>query len=390
MRKHNDLFIADSLDLSGVFDPLLFERGYNTEGDVLTQTLDGRDLNSIWTEFNQTLGAWNAGRSLLVSALSFNVSAPVEDVPQVSNVDFEEATEFGVPVGVRGADFFSLGYDFKWYDVAARFTWKFLAEATAGQVESVHQTVLEADNRLVFTKVLRSIFNNVNRTADIRGQAFNVYALYNNDGTTPPPYEDTTHASTHNHYLVSGGATVVSGDLDDMEEQLVHHGYGRQAGSQMVLMVNRVQLAVIRTFRVASGDTYDYVPAAGGAPWLLPTNTGGPVFPQGGAIPSQVNGLDVSGAYGPWLIVESGYIPSGYMLGFASGGSNNAGNLVGIREHSNAALRGLRIVKGREPDYPLIDSYYNRGFGTGIRQRGAGVVMQVKASGSYDIPAAYA
>ena len=27
--------------------------------------------------------------------------------------------------------YFSLAYDFKWYDVATRFTWKFLAEATA-------------------------------------------------------------------------------------------------------------------------------------------------------------------------------------------------------------------------------------------------------------------
>jgi hypothetical protein len=52
-------------------------------------------------------------------------------------------------------------------------------------------------------------------------------------------------------------------------------------------------------------------------------------------------------------------------------------------------LRGLRLVKGAVPDYPLIDSYYQRGFGTGVRQRGGGVVMQVTASGTYTIPAAY-
>lgn len=376
-----------TLDLSKLLPD--FDQGFNTEGDVLTQTLDGRDLNEIWTEFNQTLLAWNQGRDTLVAALTFAVSAPVEDVPQVANVDFEEASEFGVPKGVRGGDYFSLGYDFKWYDVGSRFTWKFLAEATSGQVDSVHNAVLEADNRLLFNKVMRSIFNNVNRTADIRNQSFNVYALYNNDGTVPPPYEHETHTSSHNHYLASGAGTVDSGDLDAMEEHLVHHGYGAQAGAQMILMVHRTQLATIRTFRVADGDSYDFIPGAGQAPWLLPTNTGGPVFPQGSAVPSQVNGMPVAGAYGPWIIIESGYIPTGYMLGFASGGMNNAGNLVGLREHQNAALRGLRIVKGREPDYPLIESYYNRGFGTGIRQRGAGVVMQITA-GSYTIPAAYA
>lgn len=377
--KHERIYIADLLDLPE------FERGFNTEGDVLTQTIDGRDLNDIWSEFNDTITQWNAGRNALVSALTFNVVNPVEDVPQASTADFEEASEFGVPQSIRGAAYFSLGYDFKWYDLAVRFTWKYLAEATAGQVESLHQMALEADNRLMFNKVMKSIFDNTNTTTDIRGQAFNVYRLYNADGTVPPDYEHETFDGNHTHYLASGAATIDSGDLDAMEEHLVHHGYGKQAGAQMILMVNRQELATIRGFRVASGDSYDFVPAGGQAPWLLPTNTGGPVFPQGSAIPSQINGLDVVGAYGPWLIVESGYIPAGYTLGFASGGANNAGNLVGVREHQNAALRGLRIVKGREPDYPLIDSYYNRGFGTGIRQRGAGVVMQITA-GSYTVP----
>jgi hypothetical protein len=378
-----------AMDLRQMFALPEYERGYNTEGDVLTQTIDGRLLNDIWNDFQQSLLQWNAGRNQMVSALSFPVTAIVEDVPQTSIIDFEVATEFGEPVGVRGASYFSLGFDFEWYDVAARFTWKYLAEASSGQVDSVHNMILEADNRLQFVKVLKAIFNNVNRTATIRGQNFNVYALYNNDGTVPPPYINNTFLSTHNHYVTSGAATIDSGDMDQMETLLTEHGYGRLQGSQMIMLVNRAQLVTIRTFRVATGASYDYVPASGGVPWLLPTNTGGPVFPQGGAIPAEVNGLKVSGAYGPWLIVESDYMPAGYILGFASGGDNNAGNLVGIREHQNPALRGLRLVKGRTPDYPLIDSFYNRGFGTGIRQRGAGAVMQITASGTYTIPAAY-
>jgi hypothetical protein len=367
-----------------------YSRGTNTEGDVLTQTIDGRDLNEVWNDFQASLSAWNIGRSALVSALTFPVGTPVEDVAQLAMEDFEEASEFGEPKGIGGGDFFSMGYDFKWYDIATRFTWKFLAEAGASQVESVHNQVLEADNRLVFNKVMKSIFSNVNRTADIRGNAYNVYAFYNNDGTTPPAYKADTFSSTHDHFLVSGGAAVVSADLDDMEEHLVHHGYGRQAGATMILMVNRAQLAVIRSFRVSTGASYDFIAGAGQAPWLLPTNTGGVVVPQGGAVPANINGLPVAGVYGPWLVVEESYVPAGYMVGFATGGELAATNPIGMREHQNAALRGLRLVKGKEADYPLIDSFYNRGFGTGIRHRGAGVVMQVKASGSYEIPASYA
>jgi hypothetical protein len=373
------------------FDTLLpaGARGYNTEGDVLTQTIDGRDLNSMWADFQQAVSAWNEGRSQLVSALTFNVTQPIEEVPQLAMDDFEEASEFGEPKSIRGGSYFALGYDFKWYDIAARFTWKYLAEATAGQVESVHNMVLESDNRLIFQKVLKAIFNNVNRTANIRGNNYNVYPFYNNDGTTPPPYANNTFTSTHQHYITSGAATVDGQDLVDLETLLSEHGYGKLQGSQLILLVNRAQMATIRSFRVSTGSPFDFIAAAGGAPWLLPTSTSGPVFPQGGAVPAEVNGLKVSGAFGPWLIVEHDYIPAGYMVGFATGGANNATNPVGVREHANAALRGLRLVKGRTADYPLIDSFYNRGFGTGIRQRGAGAVMQITASASYTVPAAY-
>lgn len=374
-------------DLRSAFDlslPPVADRGTNAEGDVLTQTIDGRDLNKIWADFQKLLSAWNEGRSRLVSLLTFPVTSPIEDVPQIATGDFEEASEFGEPKGIRGGEYFSLGYDFKWYDLAVRYTWKYLAEATAAQVESLANMALEADNRLVFGKVLKAIFNSAARTADIRGQSVSVYPFYSNDGTVPPDYKTNTFSSSHNHYVVSGGATVDSGDLDAMEAHLVEHGYGKQAGATLILLANRAQMAVIRNLRVATGAAYDFIPSANLPAFLLPGQG-----VQGGLPPTSYGGLDVSGSYGPWIVIEEDYIPSGYLLGFATGGDQQATNPVGIREHQNSGLRGLRLVKGRTPDYPLIDSFYNRGFGTGVRHRGAGVVMQIKASGTYDIPAAY-
>ena len=67
----------------------------------------------------------------------------------------------------------------------------------------------------------------------------------------------------------------------------------------------------------------------------------------------------------------------------------NASNPVGFRQHSNASLRGLRLLSGAQHDYPLVDSFYQRGFGTGVRHRGAGVVMQITA-GAFAVPAAFA
>lgn len=379
---------SSNVDLArlGIFSGIAGgDQGTNAEGDVLTQTIDGRDLNDLWSEFQETMRLQNAQRTALVDFLTFGVSEPVEDVPQWSGADFEKASEFGEPKGLRGAGFFSLGYTFEDFDLAARFTWKFLRDATAQQVESVNALAIEADNRLLFLEVMRTIFNVNNLEVDINQRAYPVYRFYNNDGTTPPTVKLTSFTNTHTHYLTSGAAVVDSVDLDDMVDHLQHHGYTPDSGVNLVVMVNKQQGRTIRTFRIANGASWDFVPATGGPAMWTPGQgiTGTQVGPE-------LSGLTVIGSYGHLVVVEEDYIPPGYMFAFVTGGRDNLRNPVGFREHRNAAFRGLRLVKGRTPDYPLIDSFYQRSFGTGIRQRGAGVVMQVTANANYAAPAVYA
>lgn len=361
--------------------------GYNAAADLVTQTIDGFDLNSLWTEFQQTMAVQNAQRQTMVNFLTFGVTNPQERVPQVNSGKFERASEYGEPRGIRpAAGYFNLGYDFDWYDLAARFTWKFLAEAPASQVEAINSMAITADNELVFGKVMDALFQNANREADINGvQDVPVYALYNADGTVPPSYKSNTFDGTHTHYMVSGAAALVSGDIDDMYENLRHHGYSFENGTRVLMLVNSAQSAPIRTFRVATGAAWDFIPAAGAPGLFLPRDQA--LF--GTQVAASLQGLNVIGSYGPVVIIEEDLIPPGYVLMTGSGGPDNLQNPVGFRQHANASLRGLRLVKGPNPDYPLIDSFYNRGFGTGIRQRGGSVVMQVKESGAYEPPTAY-
>lgn len=361
-------------------------KGYNVGGDVLTQTADGRPLNDIWAEFQQTVAIANERRQRLIDLLTFPVTSTIEDVPQFGGGDFERASEFGVPQAIRpSTSVFSLGYTFEWYDLAARFTWQYLSDATASQVESVHQAALEADNRLVFLEVMRTLFRNTNRSADINGQSYSVYTFYNADGTVPPPYKSNTFNGTHTHFRASGAATVNSGDLDEIVDDFKSHGYSTDNGSTHYILVNTAEATVIRTFKVASGARYDFIPAQGQPAIILPS-TGGLL---GSQVPGSFRGFNVIGSYGNLIVIEEEYIPAGYMAAFASGGEANLNNPIGFREHANAGLRGLRLVKGRDADYPLIESYYARGFGTGVRQRGAAMVMKITA-GSYTVPAEYA
>lgn len=366
----------------------MMARGYNASADVLTQTSDGRDLNDIWAEFQQTVALQNAERQRLIDLLTFPVTQVIEDVPQFGTEDFEEASEYGVPKGVRpDHDYLSLGYTFKWYDIANRFTWQFLAEATAQRVEAVHQQVLDADNRKLFQEVMKTLFRKTNRTANIKGQNFNVYTFWNADGTVPPAYKSNTFDGTHTHFRTTGAATVDSGDLDEIQDDFKAHGYAAENGSTTFVMVNVSEANVIRSFRVANGDRYDFIPAQGQPGLIIPAQD---QLLGSGQPASTFRGLNVIGSYGSLLIIEEDYVPPGYLVALVSGGEANIQNPIGLREHANPGLRGLRLVKGRDNDYPLIDSYYVRGFGTGVRQRGAGMVMQVTVSATYTAPAAYA
>jgi hypothetical protein len=178
--------------------------------------------------------------------------------------------------------------------------------------------------------------------------------------------------------------------IETILRTLIEHGQGglvtrldpAAASHLKTAFPQGVHNATARTFRVANGDTNDFVPAQGTPGMFLPRD----VELFGGQAASSWRGLNVAGSYGDALIIEEDTIQAGYVLGLASGGAENLGNPVGLRQHSNVSLQGLRLVKGPNPDYPLIDSFYNRGFGTGIRQRGGAFVMQITASATYTAP----
>jgi hypothetical protein len=192
--------------------------------------------------------------------------------------------------------------------------------------------------------------------------------------------------------MVSNAAVVDSDDLEDAYENIAEHGYGLENGTTFIIMAPRAMTKEFRRFRAGEVNNngavanYDFIPSAT-QPTLIVPNAEGLL---GDRPPSSWNGMAVIGSYGDMLIIEEDYIPTGYFLVLGSGGAGNLQNPVGLREHANTAYRGLRLLPGNNQRYPLVDSYYSRGFGTGIRQRAGAVIMQVKASGSYDIPTNYA
>lgn len=374
-------------------------KGIAASGDILTRTRDGQDLNAIWNGFRDILDAFNAARQPLIDLLSFSVSDVIEDIVEAGTERFEEATEFGLPKSIRPAPVVAQrAFPFKWYDMRQSYTFQFLAGngntagATSNQIDAVLQMAMEADNRLQFEQVMKALFNSANRSTTITNTAYSVTALYNADGMYIPDYNGVAfNRNTHTHYVNSGAAALDSTDLDQLALLVTEHGYDRANGYTTVIMANATETAVIKTFRrgVTNNNTqvavYDFIPATGTG-FLLPV--GWEV--AGGSQPGNTfAGMNVVGSYGPYLIVENGNIPSGYLVAAASLGRSTNLNIIGLREHPDASLRGLVIKPGNNANYPIIDSTFIRGLGAAVARRGGAAVMSVGA-GAYSVPAQYA
>ncbi|MFD4367949.1 hypothetical protein [Rhodococcus sp. NPDC058521] len=361
--------------------------GYNTAGDVLVnETADGVDLNKVWEEIAAVTALWNNERTRVASLLSYNTTDIATAIPQsVGSDSFEEASEFGEPTGVRAAaDTLLMGYDFKDFDLASRFTWKALRDMTSEQITSVVTRILEADNKNINTTVLDRLFNPAERLSPENHRVFGLYT--GTDGIVPPPYLGKEFPESTSHYLASGAAVIDSADIEDMIRLVTSKGYGRSAGSQLLILANPQEGEIIQTWKrgeeTATGivAAHDFILSQTAPAYLTQENIIGKIAP------GEYGELPVAGSYGPAWLISSEYVPAGYVAVVASGGPNSDLNPVGFRQHKNPAYQGLRIIPGRDQRYPLQDSFFSRGFGTGVRYRGAAAVLQVTPEDTYTAP----
>jgi len=359
-------------------------RGYNALADVL-RTADGVDVNRLFAETQQAVAARNAQRQRWLDLIAYRTTQPTDNVLQVgdtSSIQMEEASEYGLPQGLRvTGDFITMGARAKWYDIGAKFTYRGLADMSSEQVAAVTNAALEADNKKVYELAMGQLFRPTNVQFTENGVAMTQFAFWNGDGAVPPTYNGQSFDGTHTHFRTSGAANVQSGDLDEIITDFRSHGFSAETGTQMVLLVNPVEGAIINGFRVADGAAEDFVPAAG-ARFFTPDHLLGqqPAATWGG--------FAVKGAYGELLVIEDSRVPAGYLVGLTSGGENVGTAPIMLREHPK--LTGLQIIPGPNGNYPLVESYFAHFVGAGVRQRGAGLVMQITANAAYAPPASLA
>lgn len=364
--------------------------GVHTAGDILgagrvNKTADGIPLDQLWIDYQTLLSEYNAHRSAIVSHLAFTTTAIAEAVPQsLADVVFEEASEFGEPKAARPGDYLTVGYSFTDYDIATRYTWRFLRDATREQIDMVTNAIVEGDNRNITRKILKRIFT---PTEGVSPENHRVFGLWNgNDGLAPLPYLGKTFDESTSHYMASENATLDSSDIEDAIKAITDKGYGRRAGSRILIFANSTETDKIATWR--SGEEsrtggplakFDFIPSADAPPYLTDKTI------VGQAAPADLDGLRVIGSYGDGWVIPTELIPANYVLVVASHGPNSPHNAVGFRIHPDTAYQGLKLIPGSGV-YPLQDAFYTNAFGVGVRNRSAAVCIQVTAGSTYTAP----
>ncbi|MDP0398754.1 hypothetical protein [Tsukamurella strandjordii] len=375
-------------------------RGYSTEGELVparvTETSDGVDLNVIWQDHMTALSMVNEKRNTLANLLSYKTTESALAVAQSpdNGVKFEDASEFGIPQSYRVVqDYIRMGIGFKDYDLRSAYTWKFLRDASAQQVDAILAAGIAADNRLVTGSIFNRLFNPAPTVAEDTN--LTVYGLYNGtDGMVPPAYLGKEFPANTNHYFSTHSTVLDSRDIEDGMKLLTDKGYGtKSSNSTLLIIANEATLEVMTDWRRGlpsrapeAGETeaptarYDFVLSAGAPAYLTDEQVIGKIAPE------SFNGLDVIGSYGPAMVVTNHLIPAGYVLVLATGGPNSDLNPVAFREHPAVNYQGLRTIAGNQNSYPLIDSFLSRSFGVGVARRGAAACIQVTTSPTYTAP----
>ena len=361
--------------------------GIANKGDVLVDKLaDGTDLHDIWKTIARALEIWNDERESVARLLSFPTVEAASAVPQRLNAfSFEPASEFGVPVGVSPIkDYEKLGNTLADWDLRTPFTWQYLRSADRRQVISVVDDILSADSKKVNGSVIKRILNPAPELNDF-GQT--AYPVWSGDGMIPLPHMGVTFDGTHSHYIASGATVIDSADIEDAINHIVHHGYGVSATSQILILANPLEGAAIQGWKAGvesrpSGPKakYDFVKSPIAPAFLTQDHI------VGRQAPGDYQGLPCQGSYGRAFLLETNYVPAGFVIVAASGGPDSPMNPVALRSHTDVSYQGLLQIPGNGK-YPLQDSFFVRTFGVGTRHRSAAVAIQVTASPTYTAPA---
>lgn len=302
-------------------------------------------------------------RDLITDIAQYNQGGTIQDFPElimttpkerctfyVDSMGFALSAEGGKPHQQkfkRGERYIPMGT----YALGGAWTDETLEDADAEELDAWKAEALRADQKLL-TKLLFA--------TTIGGDASGYKGGFWNGSTTewngttnadpndkPQQWKNNTFLTTHNHYAITGSATLQLSDFGTIKSQILEHGYGE--GNKLVMFVSEATAKAIADM----------------AGWTTAM--------------TKVNIIESTAAFGVrskvdtingFTIVVDDWVPDSYLYGQALGGK-----AIAMRVPVKGG--GLKFFTGPYTEYPMKESYFKRRAGMAVIARGSGAVYEM-------------
>jgi hypothetical protein len=366
----------------GKFWPMALMGG-GAEGSHDTRdllTADNFPIRDLFGQIDDLLRVVSENRQRVSQLFVEEVdNAYVRTYNQVGNILVQRGAEYGRPTAQRVSRASTVqGLPIEPFKMMTMWTREYLALQQAEWLRREAQAFVVADMELQWRIPLQTLFDNLaSTTVALVDPGTNISLtvrapLYNADGIVPPPFENVSFAGTHDHYFVSGTTAVSAGNVETLRKALDEHGHR----TNRWLIVHDDQV-----------DDIQALPNFVGVADPLTTVGPGSTADRANLPAGLPNDFEVIGVikYTGFRVMRWNMIPTGYVVALDLNGPKP----VARREWpAGNQLRGLQLIRpDADTTYPVNSVYYERWAGWGGNfDRSNGAIMQVKASGTYDVP----
>lgn len=366
--------------------------------------LDSRDLErpvlefgqpDLYVRMRQALAYYNETANAILGLLTNRTTVVQERFPfgTLGGGLLQRSAEFGQVLAVRptvGAEF-DVAYPIERYATRAIFTPEYLLRARVQDVQAVTVQMIVDDYNTLFRTVLEALFNNANYSfvdpKDIGAGAgtLTIRRLFNADGTAGNIYLGNgklVNMATLNHYKTSGNASFTNNAFLMARDTLRNIGLN----SNIVFFISEEDaddVSLLSDF-VGADNAFAYDNFGIGRDPNITVPPGNETPRAIVTYPNAIGRIRNAGQ-----VVTLQWMPSGFIFAM----DTTAERPLVIREADVPRLRGFRLTGNDvvgEPELdgpnPILNKYWERIFGVGVRNRGNGVIVQITASGTYTAP----
>jgi hypothetical protein len=344
----------------------------DTDRKLTALALEDRDFTSA---INRVLAKYQAERNAAQQLfLQGETTMPQEAVRLGGFDEGQEIGPDGRPLETHVGGTTNVAYPLKRVAWAIGWNIETFARMTIADLDREVMAKTAGNAKRHMREIFRALLGSANYaySDDIYGE-LTVRRLANGDGTLYPPVAYADEEAEDNHYLVAGYSaaeiSATNNPLRTLAEEVREHF---TSTTRIVAFMNSADRADL----LAKLPNFVDVAVPGIAPGIAEARVLDETAPT---VPGDLLGIDGdSGAY----VYVYDRIPAGYI---AAGAVDEAPPLK-RRVPEAASLQGFAMLT-EESHLPFYKRTWIERFGYGVANRLSFAVLQLKASGSYDVPA---